>query len=47
VRTVFNANELDSAPDPPGSLLAVLASLEPLDNDFPPIPELAVDPVEL
>jgi antitoxin VapB len=34
-------------PSPPRSLLAVLESLEPLDEDFPPIPELAVDPVEL
>ena len=32
---------------PPQSLLAVLASLETLDEDFPPIPELIVDPVEL
>jgi antitoxin VapB len=34
-------------PAPPRSLLAVLASLEPLDEDFPPITELALDPVEL
>lgn len=34
-------------PCPPQSLLAVLASLEPLDEDFPPIPELALDPVDL
>lgn len=31
----------------PGSLLAVLEILKPLDEDFPPLPELAVDPVEL
>jgi antitoxin VapB len=31
---------------PPKSLLAVLATLEPLDEDFPPIPELNLDPVE-
>ena len=34
-------------PAPPQSLLAVLATLAPLDEDFPPIPELALDPVEL
>jgi antitoxin VapB len=34
-------------PVPPKSLLAVLATLKPLDEDFPPIPELALDPVEL
>ena len=33
-------------PTPPRSLLAVLATLATLDEDFPPIPELAVDPVE-
>ena len=34
-------------PAPPKSLLAVLATLTPLDEEFPPIPELALDPVEL
>ncbi len=34
-------------PAPPKSLLAVLASLAPLDEEFPPIAELALDPVEL
>ena len=34
-------------PAPPRSLLAVLATLQPLDEDFPSVPELAVDPVEL
>ena len=34
-------------PTQPKSLLAVLATLEPLDEDFPPIPELNLDPVEL
>jgi len=29
------------------SLLAVLATLEPLDEDFPPIPDLPPDPVDL
>jgi antitoxin VapB len=33
-------------PAPPKSLLAVLATLLPLEEDFPPIPELALDPVE-
>jgi len=33
-------------PTTPKSLLAVLATLSPLDEDFPPIPELALDPVE-
>lgn len=30
-------------PAPPKSLLAVLATLRPLDEEFPPIPELPVD----
>ncbi len=34
-------------PAPPRSLLALLASLEPLDEEFPPIPELATDSVDL
>jgi len=34
-------------PTPPKSLLAVLDTLSPLDEDVPPIPELTVDPVEL
>ena len=29
------------------SLLAVLATLKPIDDDFPPIEELATDPVDL
>ncbi len=33
-------------PAPPKSLLAVLATLTPLDEDFPPIPELALDSIE-
>lgn len=32
---------------PPNSLLAVLASLPTLDEDFPPMDELPHDPVEL
>ena len=34
-------------PTQPKSLLAVLATLAPLDEKFPPIPELPVDTVEL
>jgi len=34
-------------PAPPRSLLQVLATLEPLDDDFPAINELPLDPVEL
>jgi antitoxin VapB len=34
-------------PVPPTSLLALLAALEPIEEDFPAIPELALDPVEL
>ncbi len=34
-------------PIAPKSLIAVLAALAPLDEDFPPMPDLAVDPVEL
>lgn len=32
---------------PPTSLLAVLATLKPLDKEFPPISELPVDSVDL
>jgi antitoxin VapB len=34
-------------PTPPKSLLALLATLEPLDEDFPPIADPVPDPVEL
>jgi antitoxin VapB len=34
-------------PAPPKSLLAVLATLEPLDDDFPTISELDLDPAKL
>ena len=34
-------------PAPAKSLLAVLATLAPLKEDFPPIPELPLDPVDL
>lgn len=34
-------------PAEPKSLLAVLAMLEPLDEEFPPIADLPVKPVEV
>ncbi len=34
-------------PAPPRSLLAVLATLEPLEETFPPVEELPLEPVEL
>jgi hypothetical protein len=34
-------------PAKPESLLAVLATLEPLDEELPPVPELDLDPVDL
>jgi antitoxin VapB len=34
-------------PAAPRSLLAVLAALEPLDEAFPPLPELSTDSVDL
>ena len=34
-------------PAPPWSLLALLATLEPIDEAFPPIPELPTDSVDL
>ena len=34
-------------PVQPKSSLAVLTTLQPLDEEFPPIPELPVKPVEL
>jgi hypothetical protein len=37
----------DIEPTPLKSLLALLAKLAPLDEDFPPIPDAAPDPVEL
>jgi antitoxin VapB len=33
-------------PAPPNSLLAMLATLRPLDEDFPPIPDLHPGPLE-
>ncbi len=34
-------------PAPPQSLLALLATLEPIDEAFPPIGDLPIDPVDL
>lgn len=34
-------------PVPPKSLLALLATLAPLDEDFPPIPDAVPDPVKI
>lgn len=34
-------------PAPATSILAVLSTLEPLDEEFPTIPELPIDPVDL
>jgi antitoxin VapB len=34
-------------PAPPKSLLALLATLAPLDEEFPLVPDAAPDPVEL
>ncbi len=34
-------------PAPPASLLAVLATLHPIDDDFAPIQDLALEPVDL
>ena len=34
-------------PAPPRSLLALLATLEPIDEAFPPIPELPTDSADL
>lgn len=40
-------NRLILEPAPPRSLLAVLATLQPLDEEFPPIPDLPIGSVEL
>jgi antitoxin VapB len=34
-------------PAAPQSLLALLKTLEPIDEDFPPIPDPAPEPVDL
>jgi len=33
-------------PVPPRSLLALLATLEPIDEDFPSVPDLPIDDVD-
>ncbi len=40
-------NRLIIEPAPPRSLLALLATLEPIDEEFPPIEELPTDSVDL
>lgn len=40
-------NRLILEPAPPRSLLALLATLEPIDDDFPAVVDLPVDDVEL
>lgn len=40
-------DKLIIVPAPPKSLLALLATLASLDEEFPPIPDAAPDPVEL
>jgi antitoxin VapB len=42
-----HGDRLSDEPTPRKSLLSVLAALEPLDEDFPPIADLEPDPVEL
>lgn len=34
-------------PAPPSSLLALLDTLEPMEEEFPGIPELPLDPIDL
>jgi antitoxin VapB len=34
-------------PAAPASVLGVLSTLEPLDDDFAPIPDLPLDPIDL
>jgi antitoxin VapB len=40
-------NRLIIEPIPPRSLLALLATLEPIDEDFGPIEDLPVDDIDL
>jgi antitoxin VapB len=42
-----DGNRLILEPAPPRSLLALLATLEPVDDDFPTVASLPVDDVEL
>jgi hypothetical protein len=46
VRTDFNAEDAKEAPSPPRSPLAVLATLDLLEEDLSPILELALDSAE-
>ena len=40
-------NRLIIEPAPQKTLLAALATLAPLDEEFPPIPDSALDPIKL
>lgn len=42
-----DGNRLLVEPAPPHSLLAVLATLQPIEEDFPPIEELPDEPFDL
>jgi antitoxin VapB len=42
-----DGDKLIIEPTPPKSLLALLATLQPLDEDFPPIDDAVADSVEL
>jgi antitoxin VapB len=42
-----DGNKLIIEPAPPQSLLALLATLDPLDEDFPAIPDPVPDPLEI
>jgi antitoxin VapB len=42
-----DGNRLIIEPAPPRSLLALLATLQPIDEEFPPIPELPNDSAEM
>lgn len=42
-----DGNRLVIEPEPPQSLLAWLATLEPLEEDFPPMEDPPAEPVEL
>jgi antitoxin VapB len=44
---VPEVTEMISEPTPPKSLLALLETLEPVEDEFPPIDELALEPVDL
>ena len=42
-----DGNRLILEPAPPTTLLEVLAGLAPLDEEFPAIPDVQLDPVDL